>query len=66
MKKFMEWTKKPITWGGYFKFAGIMTLIGVLITGATYVVIFWDNILEFCDDKLDKIKNLRKRDVFHD
>ena len=49
MKKFMEWTKKPITWGSCFKIAGICTAISVLITGITYVVIFWDKVLEFFD-----------------
>jgi len=61
MKKFTEWTKKPITWGGYFKFAGVMTLISVLITGATYVFYFWDEVSTFFTNKFEQVKNLVKR-----
>lgn len=61
MKNFMEWTKKPITWGGYLKFAGVMALISALISGVTYVVYFWEEVTTFFTNKFDKVKNLIKR-----
>lgn len=30
MKK-QKWTEKPITWGGYFKLAGVCYIIGMVI-----------------------------------
>lgn len=30
--KKVKWTDKPMTWGGYFKFAGISAVISVLLT----------------------------------
>ena len=61
MKNFMEWTKKPITWGGYLKFAGVMALISALISGVTYVVYFWEEVTSFFTDKFNNVKNLIKR-----
>lgn len=30
--KKVKWTQKPMTWGGYFKFAGISAVVSILIT----------------------------------
>ena len=49
-----NWTKKTMTWGGYMKFSGICTLIGVLITAGTWVYYFWDDISEFVTSKFKR------------
>lgn len=38
MKKLMRWTKKPMTWGGYTKFAVICSAIGSILIFVTYIV----------------------------
>lgn len=44
MKKFFN---KPMTWGGYFKFAGVMSLISILIMAVSYAALFWGQIEEW-------------------
>lgn len=34
----MKWTKKPVTWGGYAKFATICVVISGIITFVSWVV----------------------------
>lgn len=29
--KKVKWTQKPMTWGGYFKFAGISALVSLVL-----------------------------------
>lgn len=33
MNRHFSWASKPITWGTFFKFAGIFTAIGTAISG---------------------------------
>lgn len=47
LTKLMNWTKKPITWGGYLKFSGICAAISVVTTALTWVYIFRDEVAEF-------------------
>lgn len=63
MKKFFN---KPITWGGYFKLAGIFSLIGLLITAVSYLVLFWDYLEEwfvrtFCKKTWKKLMKMLER-----
>lgn len=51
MKNFMS---KPITWGGYLKLCGIVTVFGIVYYGIMAVVIYWD---EFCA-KVKKLKEI--------
>lgn len=36
MKK-QKWTEKPITWGGYFKLAGVCYVIGMMIAAYYWI-----------------------------
>lgn len=38
--KKVKWTQKPMTWGGYFKFAGISAVISLLISCASLIPMF--------------------------
>lgn len=38
--KKVKWTQKPMTWGGYFKFAGISAVISLLISFASLIPMF--------------------------
>lgn len=40
MKKIKEWWNKPITWGGYMKFAGWSTLVSLILTIISWLIIF--------------------------
>lgn len=37
MKKFKNWTKKPITWGGLIKLSGVSMAAGLLMCAPIYV-----------------------------
>ncbi len=37
MKKFKNWTKKPITWGGLLKLSGVSMAAGLLMSAPIYV-----------------------------
>lgn len=39
MKK-QKWTEKPITWGGYFKLAGVCYVIGMMIAAYYWITAF--------------------------
>lgn len=41
MKRHSDWMDKPVTWGAYFKFAGICTVIGAVI-GAIECVLWME------------------------
>lgn len=43
MKKFKNWTKKPITWGGYLKLCGVSTLISVVMMTPFWVSVIKDS-----------------------
>ena len=34
-----KWTEKPVTWGGYLKLSGIVTVIGAIFS-AVYIIAF--------------------------
>lgn len=38
-----NWTEKPVTWGGYLKLCGIMTVISLIYSGIYMVAVFWPN-----------------------
>ena len=56
MKKFKNWTKKPMTWGGYFKLCGASVAVSVLMCLPAYVTMyknykaFNDNLNELDDE----------------
>ena len=57
MKKFKNWTKKPITWGGYLKLCGVSTAVAVLMCTPVYVSMYKANkefnaSLESIDDEV--------------
>ena len=58
LTKFIEWTRKPITWGGYLKLCGVGMLISVLTSLVWTIVIYWDGISEKIDGLKDRIDNL--------
>lgn len=43
-KRINEWSKKPITWGGYAKLCGICWLISVLFYGGIIVYSYFDEL----------------------
>lgn len=34
-----KWTEKPVTWGGYFKLCGVMTVIGTIISAISWIAL---------------------------
>jgi len=36
-----KWTEKPVTWGGYLKLSGIVTVIGAIFS-AVYIIAMLD------------------------
>lgn len=38
--KKVKWTQKPMTWGGYFKFAGISALISLVLGFLSLIPMF--------------------------
>lgn len=59
LKKIMNGMNKPITWGGYFKFAGICTAISLVITAIEITVIFWDEVSRFLHNTKEKLNPCR-------
>lgn len=55
MKKF-NWNA-PITWKGYMKFGVIASIIGVLISGIYWVVLFRDELDDWWDAHKPEIFN---------
>ena len=53
MNKFLEWTKKPITWGAYLKLSGVCGVLGALLYTISYVLIFRRDIVK-------KVRNIWK------
>lgn len=49
-----DWMNKPMTWGSYWKLAGICSVIGLAITGVSYAVLFKDEIMRW-------VKNIGKK-----
>ena len=43
MKKFKNWTKKPITWGGYLKLCGVSTVISLVMMAPLMIGLYKDN-----------------------
>lgn len=52
MSKFTNWTKKPITWGGLFKFSFISFALSMLMTVLTV----------FTPTLVKKVKNSKKKE----
>lgn len=57
MKKKLEWTKKPITWGGYFKLTAIASLLSVMITIGWCIYYFKDEVCDYFKEKFKKDKS---------
>lgn len=49
MKNFLS---KPITWGGYFKVAGICAVIGVIICAVQTAYLWRDELTEWAAEKM--------------
>lgn len=61
MKGKYNWISKPITWGSYLKFAGICSAISMAIAAVEIVWIWWDEITDWLDRKLSRVKAFFKR-----
>ena len=35
-----KWTEKPVTWGGYLKLSGIVTVIGAIFSAVYIIAMF--------------------------
>lgn len=58
MNRHTNWMDKPVTWGAYFKLAGICTIIGSTIAGIGYILlidpIWWKTVKSFVRRLFDK------------
>lgn len=61
LAKFVEWTRKPITWGGYLKLCGIGMLLSILTSLAWTVWLYWERISDSIEEIKSKIQNLVTR-----
>lgn len=34
-----KWTEKPMTWGGFFKLCGILTVIGMIVSAISCIAL---------------------------
>lgn len=46
LKKINEWSKKPITWGGYMKLCGVACLISAIFYSGVVVYTYFDELKE--------------------
>lgn len=53
MKK-QKWTEKPITWGGYFKLAGVCYFIGMMIAAYYWITAFDIHPIESIKDAIHR------------
>lgn len=53
MKK-QKWTEKPITWGGYFKLAGVCYIIGMVIAAYYWIAAFDIHPIESIKDAIHR------------
>ena len=53
-KKINEWSKKPITWGGYMKLCGVSCLISIIFYGGVMVYTYFDELKE-------RVESIRKK-----
>lgn len=53
MKK-QKWTEKPITWGGYFKLAGVCNVIGMMIAAYYWIAAFDIHPIESIKDAIHR------------
>lgn len=58
-----KWMNKPMTWGGYFKFAIIVEAIAAIAGGIYFMWTFWDNFRIGVYEFFSKLKHpLRSND----
>lgn len=53
MKK-QKWTEKSITWGGYFKLAGVCYVIGMMIAAYYWITAFDIHPIESIKDAIHR------------
>ena len=66
LTRFKDWTKKPITWGGYLKFGGICMAISLAFTAVSYVIIFWSEISDWFENFKAKFKMKKHCEVYEE
>lgn len=52
----MKWTQKPITWGGYFKLAGVAVLISAVFSAISLINLYGVDIKGILKEKFSRKK----------
>lgn len=64
MLKIKETMNKTMTWGGYWKFCGIVYAIAMVIYAASIIGMFHDEISAWLTEKVSRIQNRFKKEDY--
>lgn len=55
---FLNWTKKPVTWGACLKLCGVCLLLSAVVTN---ICVFWSRIESLGEKTVGKVKSVLRK-----